>query len=614
MSRSINTLIAIRLLILGSSRDQAEIIEASLRNGGLAVHCTQVFEMNALEDTLRSQNFELLLCCAFDKNIDIFRTLDILAEEERDLPVLILFAKIKPFETSKTDQTDKTLSNDHPTEITQPETETLLQALRSGARDLIDKNDLELLQLTIAREIRDLQQRRELVALKKQLIASEQRCLALIEGSREAIAFFQDGMHVQANPAYLQLFGFDEPDDIEALPLLDVINKNDRNALRSALKSLDAQSEHHVFTLDINGQHQDGSTLPISLSIRKVELEGEPSLQINIRSDIESTSVISQTIAPLSATAKSTDTSIDEDSAGISLLEDQILQELQSVSGNLEQPASAASLAPTVSSIASTTILQPTASKLDDINDQLLQFIDTGLSNNQFSLLYQSIVNLHGGGTREHYTITAQLVDEQDKRLSWDEILVIANKYNRMNQIDRWIINQSIKTLKEYRDKDFRVNFFIPLSEASILDLSLLQWILDCLIQHDARGNWLIFQIKEKYARNNLQEAIRLIEGLQKIKCQIALDEFGLLPNPDSFLNQIDVNYAKLAYKFSQNLNIDQKQQDTLSKINELLLRHKIRSIVSMSEDSNALYIIWSLGIACIQGPFAQEPFLDIEI
>ncbi|KOR28654.1 hypothetical protein TI03_04225, partial [Achromatium sp. WMS1] len=118
MSKITSALIAIRLLILSNSRDQTRIIEASLRNGGLAVHCTQIFEtkeIHTLENMLREQTFDLLLCSAFDKDVDPFHVLDVLEEQDLDLPVLILFSA-------------------------QNGVGGLLQALRKGARDLIDKN------------------------------------------------------------------------------------------------------------------------------------------------------------------------------------------------------------------------------------------------------------------------------------------------------------------------------------------------------------------------------------------------------------------------------------------------------------------------------------------
>ena len=134
MNDKTDTPTAIRLLILSSSFDHTEQITTFLRNGGLAVHSTRLEKMDDLEESLQTEECDLVLCCAFDARIDLRQTLDAVNDLERDLPLLIMSdASADPAE--------------------------LLQAMREGARDLVDQDDLEHLQLVVAREFSDLQQR-----------------------------------------------------------------------------------------------------------------------------------------------------------------------------------------------------------------------------------------------------------------------------------------------------------------------------------------------------------------------------------------------------------------------------------------------------------------------
>jgi PAS domain S-box-containing protein len=548
MSEGRSTPTPIQLLILSDSRDQTENIEASLRNGGLAVHCTRISDLDGLEETLQSQSGDLLLCSTTDPAIDLRRLLEQVRAQKQDLPVLIL--------------------SDPGTNP--PE---LLQAMREGARDLVDKDDFERLQLVVAREIGDLQRRRELAALRQRLLESEQRCLDLIEGSREAIAFFQDGMHVYVNPAYLRLFGFQDRAEVEDLPLLDIVDKPYHKVLRAALKELEMNHEHGSVSLSATCRHQNGSTMPLDLFISKTDMEGEPSLRLIIRNNGS--------------------TSLEEKQG--------LLNEAHARTTGGEDSSSGNQLVP-----------PPPPQEMNDENSKILRLLTTALSQDQFCLVYQPIISLQGD-TRENYAVMVRMLDEQEGELLPEVFFNVAKRHGKMVELDRWIIRHAIAALSEHRKQGRKINFFIILSDTSILDKNLLLWICDCLRDYEARGGWLTFQIREQCARDNLGAVTRLFDGLKKIKCQIALDRFGLLPHPETLLNQLDVDYVKLAPGFVQEINSSQQKQDELHALNEMLVHHKVKAIATGVENANSLAVLWTAGIAYIQGYFLQEPSPVIE-
>jgi EAL domain-containing protein (putative c-di-GMP-specific phosphodiesterase class I) len=135
----------------------------------------------------------------------------------------------------------------------------------------------------------------------------------------------------------------------------------------------------------------------------------------------------------------------------------------------------------------------------------------------------------------------------------------------------------------------------------------------DCLREFDARGGWLTFQIREKSARAHLKTVRRLVTGLKKIKCQIALDHFGLMSNPDALLEQLEVDFVKLAPSFVHDVNRNQEKQDTLNTLNAMALKHGAKTVATGVEDANSLTVLWTVGVHYIQGYFLQEPSATIE-
>jgi len=106
-----------------------------------------------------------------------------------------------------------------------------------------------------------------------QLSKSELRCQKLIDGSSEAVAYIQDGLHIYANRAYLDLLGFDSIDDLLEEPILDLAVGDSAQQLKAFLKTEDAED---TFTLRTGGGHE----IEVRVHSTAASFDGEPCLQI----------------------------------------------------------------------------------------------------------------------------------------------------------------------------------------------------------------------------------------------------------------------------------------------------------------------------------------------
>lgn len=694
---------AIELLILSGSLDDTQGIITSLRNGGLAVHGTRIGDLRAFEEQLPGGNWDLILCCAYDASIDLDQALALYQDVDRDLPLLLMVEENRV-------------------------SDGLLAAMRAGARDLIHREDLHHLQLVVAREISDLRNRRELARLRQQLLESEQRSVGLVDSSREAIAFVQDGMHVHVNGAYLQMFGFSDQSEIEDLPLLDLVEKDHQKAIKTALKQL--EGDRKAVTVDLGCRRQDGRHLDVSLSLMKASVDGEPGYQIIVRDRSRSPVEMEKEIHRLITLDQDTQLpnrsyfmaqltqrmgfARSEGVAGLVLVsvpnfpglrrsqgvtwadglirrlgealrqcvgaadllarfndncfallleredERDLLQFADTLKWHLEteigdaDPAlnpecgigvvlltdaagspeelvkrglQASESGTTASGAGTRTGADPgtrtgqaqmaaTAEQkkllVSTIDEKLVADIEHGLRSGRFRLLYQPIVSLQGD-TRENYAVLVRLLDAGDEEILPEVFLRAAEQMGRIAEIDHWVIRAAISAVSEMRRQGNKTNFFINLSESSVRDKNLLLWVFDCLREFGARGSWLTFQIRAKHAQDNAQEAAKLIEGLKKIKCQVALDHFGHISDPEGLLDQFPVDFVKLAPSFSRDLATDPDRQQALSAINEMIVGRNIKSIATAVEDGNSLTVLWTVGISYIQGYFLQEPSHTIE-
>jgi diguanylate cyclase (GGDEF)-like protein len=107
-----------------------------------------------------------------------------------------------------------------------------------GARRVVLREHMDHVLHVLRAEWVDLEARRSYRRLDAQMREIERRCDALIDSSRDPIAYIHEGMHIRANAAYLEMFGFDSFEDIEGMSLLDLVASKKVDEFKKLLKQL----------------------------------------------------------------------------------------------------------------------------------------------------------------------------------------------------------------------------------------------------------------------------------------------------------------------------------------------------------------------------------------
>lgn len=260
----------LRLVIAEESSNDAEHLINVLRNAGFAVRSTPVGDEEALRATLSERSHDLLICAPHLEQLPLEVGARIVLQSGQDIPLLVL--------------------NE------QPDPELRRQVMRMGAADLVNKDDAEHFRLVVERELCRLGERRRLRQLEAALRETERRCHALLDSSRDAIAYVHEGMHIYANEAYLEKFGIEHADAIEGLPILDLIAADDQLRFKDFFRrySQGQRSEDHI-EVGICGPQQQ--TQAAIMYFSAAGIDGEPCTQILMRSKTEG---LEQELASLS--------------------------------------------------------------------------------------------------------------------------------------------------------------------------------------------------------------------------------------------------------------------------------------------------------------------------
>lgn len=245
----------LRLLIVDRSEERAEQYISVLRNAGIAVRPSRATDEEQLQDILENQVPDMILCAYEEEPVPLQNISALVGRSGKDIPIVARASA---------------------------ENDAFVSALQEGARAVVLNDNHEHLQLVVEREMNNLATRRRVRKLEASYRESEKRCNALLDNSRDAITYVHDGMHVYANKAYLGMFGFDNFDDIEGMPILDMVSPDNAGPLKDALRTI-SKGERPPKRLKIECRRLSGDTFDGVMEFSTATIEGEPCTQIVVR-------------------------------------------------------------------------------------------------------------------------------------------------------------------------------------------------------------------------------------------------------------------------------------------------------------------------------------------
>jgi EAL domain-containing protein (putative c-di-GMP-specific phosphodiesterase class I) len=207
----------------------------------------------------------------------------------------------------------------------------------------------------------------------------------------------------------------------------------------------------------------------------------------------------------------------------------------------------------------------------------------------------------------------ARLADEEEDLIESQEFLGAAIHNGLVQRLDKWSVRQATSAIGEHRRAGHVLNFFVHLAEDSVRDPGLIVWICDCLRDFDVRGSWLTFVFQEALVETDRVPLTRLIDGLRKIKCRVAMNRFGASQEPEALLQGIPVDFVLFQPEYAQGLADDAKKQKRLIELANLAREHNVKSVVTGVEEARTLTILWNAGVDYVQGNFLQRPTSTLE-
>ncbi|MEE8119389.1 MAG: PAS domain S-box protein, partial [Gammaproteobacteria bacterium] len=254
------------VLVITQSQNNAEKINSILRTAGHAVRSQWADNLEDAEQRITAQLPDLIFSFLKVAEADIGNVVNLRDGICPSTPILA---------------------------VTEGYDETVAASLMTqGVRDLVSLENEDRLTAIVAREIDVLAHARSLETAETLLHEYQDRFHSILEESGDSIAYIQDGIHLSANPAWLELFGIKSESELEGIPVMDLVTPKDQGQLKTALKN--ATKGKTVEPLKIHGVKSDGTKFETTFEFDQTDLEGEHCVEISVRDEGDTSELVAK--------------------------------------------------------------------------------------------------------------------------------------------------------------------------------------------------------------------------------------------------------------------------------------------------------------------------------
>jgi EAL domain-containing protein (putative c-di-GMP-specific phosphodiesterase class I)/DNA-binding response OmpR family regulator len=236
---------------------------------------------------------------------------------------------------------------------------------------------------------------------------------------------------------------------------------------------------------------------------------------------------------------------------------------------------------------------------------QLLAQLREAAAQHSLELLYQPIVAV-AGGEESQFQALLRLRDTQGRLHSAAEVIPIAERGDFIVDIDRWVLLQTLRLLRDRRGEGRALRLFVTQSPLTLADPQQIAWLKAELASHEVAGTSLVIELRLADVIVHATVVRQFCEAMVADGVQFCLSQFEPGTEADTLFEQLPLGYLKLGRRFTTGAG-QQGVRDELKTVIERAHRRGLEVIGHGVEDAQVAATLWMSGIDYIQGNLVQQ-------
>ena len=239
-----------------------------------------------------------------------------------------------------------------------------------------------------------------------------------------------------------------------------------------------------------------------------------------------------------------------------------------------------------------------------------LRHIRDAMRDGQFSLYFNEIHPIAANSDdNSACEIVLRMSDEAGQLISPRDLVVTAERFQLMPEIDRWAAKATFDALRaKHPSLREKTTIFINVSGQSLNDDRFLDFVVNELDDEEIPTERICFEISEATLISSIERACYFVAALKDFGCRVALNDFGLAMNSFEMMKRLQIDYLKIDSQLIRNMghnSVDYEIVLALCRIAKSLRVQTIAEGVSTYVTKDTLV---GMGVDFVQGYLVDEP------
>jgi diguanylate cyclase (GGDEF)-like protein/PAS domain S-box-containing protein len=199
-------------------------------------------------------------------------------------------------------------------------------------------------------------------------------------------------------------------------------------------------------------------------------------------------------------------------------------------------------------------------------------------------------------------------VDDEGELVGPANFLYLAERYDLIHEIDRWVIGQAIGILHRSHRAGRPVGLSVNLSGRTLAEETLADEIAALLVDQPIPPGSLTIEVTETAAITNLARAHDFAERLHEFGCRFALDDFGAGFASFYYLKHLDFDEIKIDGEFVRHLRDSRVDRLVIEAVVGIAKGLGATTVAEFVSDDETVELLRSMGVDHGQGYHLGQP------
>lgn len=233
--------------------------------------------------------------------------------------------------------------------------------------------------------------------------------------------------------------------------------------------------------------------------------------------------------------------------------------------------------------------------------------IRDALTQDRLRLATQPIRSLTSGGI-ERYELLLRMTADGGELLPAASFIEAAERSGMVQELDRWVVARALELIAERERAGAPVSLHMNISGASVMDLSVLEFIERRLDEGGADPARCTFEITQSARVDDFETAAGFADRLTEFGCEVAIDDYGAGAGPFSYLKKVPFDVIKIDGTFIREMARNDADQLVVQAIVQIARGLGKQTIAEFVEDENTRTMLRDYGVDMAQGYHLGRP------